>query len=283
MSFDDSAVPAYPSLARLDGKVFAVLGAGQGIGRQTAHALAQAGGRVVCVGRRPEPTNRVAEEVGGRAFVGDAQKRTELEKLFSFTKDELGRVDGVVDVIGQGLNGSTQSVTDTEWEWQYDNVIKHALLAVQIGTPYLKESGGGTFTFVSSSMGRYIYEGLHTVAYSTAKAALNHLTRVAAVELGPSNIRVNTVSPALTRTPRLAEIQDDEWFAGAARNYPLRRTADPADIASVILFLASEQSRHVTGQVIDVDGGLGLLTPSPFPMNGFSGASIREDGTVSPT
>lgn len=281
MQLDTSPVPDYPRLGDLTGQVFAVMGGGQGIGRQAVHALAQAGATVACVGRRKEPTEHVANEVGGIAFLGDAQNSADVERLFSTLKERCGRVDGVVDIIAQGLWCSVESVTPAEWKWQYDNVIGHALLALQLGAPYMDR---GCFTFCSSALGSRIFPGLHSVAYGTSKAALNQLVRIAAAELGPKGIRVNAVSPALVRTPRFDETQTEEWFAAAALNYPVRRIADPSDIASVILFLSSTMSRHVTGQVIDVDGGIGLISPEPFPTTGFTGAKadISEDGTLTP-
>jgi NAD(P)-dependent dehydrogenase (short-subunit alcohol dehydrogenase family) len=272
MEFDETPVPDYAQLARLDGGVFVVLGAGQGIGRQSAHALAQAGAHVVCVGRRREPTERVANEVGGTAFVGDAQERDDMERLFSQVMNDFGRLDGVVDIIAIGLNCSALTVTRDEWEWQYDNVLSHSLSALQLGGPLIAQSGGGSITFIGSLIGHTVSEGVNSVGYSTAKAALAHLARIGAVELGPQGVRVNVVSPALVRTPRYMDNQPEEWFTEAARNYPLRRIAESADVASAVAFLASPLGRHITAQTLMVDGGISALTPSPVPL-GFSGWS----------
>src|SRR5437868_14197479 len=96
--FDASPVPDYRGLLSLADKVFIVLGAGQGIGRQSAHALAQAGATVVCVGRRAQPTEAVAGQVGGHPFTGDASVRADVEKLRDETMQRFGRIDGLVDI-----------------------------------------------------------------------------------------------------------------------------------------------------------------------------------------
>src|SRR5256885_807232 len=103
MEFDETEVPDYGGLMGLDGRAFVVLGAGSGIGRQTTHALAQQGATVVCVGRREEPTRRVAAEVNGRAFVGDAQDRSAVERLFDEIEAEHGHLDGIVNIIATGI------------------------------------------------------------------------------------------------------------------------------------------------------------------------------------
>ena len=280
-TFDESEVPEFARMLRLDGRVFVVLGAGQGIGRQTAHALAQCGALVVCVGRRPEPTERVAEQVGGRAFVGDAQDRSTMVRLVANSEAAYGRLDGVVNVIGMGIASTALEVSDDDWHWQYDNVLAASLLALQIGGPAIARSGGGSITFVSSLAGQRAFAGLPLAAYGTAKAALDHLTRIAAVELGSQDVRVNAISPGLTKTPRNVEHRDEAFFEEAARNYPLLRVSEPADMAAGILFLVSDLARNVTGQVLVIDGGLTLLAPSPIVIGGQGHGRPTEPGRAS--
>ncbi|WP_337185254.1 SDR family oxidoreductase [Phenylobacterium sp.] len=270
MDFDETAVPGYGGLLRLDGQVFVVLGAGQGIGRQSAHALAQAGATVVCVGRRAEPTERVAREVGGVAIVADAQDRGDMVRLFDEVRTRFGKLNGIVDIIAIGIRGGVLDMTDDDYQWQHDNVLRHAFLALQLGAPLMRDSGGGVAVLVSSVAGQHVWPGI-TLAYSIFKAALDHMTRVAAVELGPLGIRVNTVSPGLIKTPRW-QTQTAEWYERVAQRYPVRRIGEPSDIASVILFLSSELSRNMTGQVLVADGGLTIQSPSPVPddMQGWS-------------
>ena len=261
MAFDQTHVPSYADLIRLDGQVFVVLGAGQGIGRQAAHALAQGGATVVCVGRGKEATENVAKEVGGVAFLGDAQERDDMQRLFAEVRERFGKLNGIVDIIAIGIQGGVLDMTDADYQWQHDNVLRHAFLALQLGAPLMRDSGGGAVVLVSSIAGQRVWPGI-TLAYSIFKAALDHMTRVAAVELGPLGIRVNTVSPGLVKTPRW-QTKSAEWFAKVAEAYPLRRIGEPSEIGSVILFLASEMARNMTGQILVADGGLSVQSPLP--------------------
>jgi 3-oxoacyl-[acyl-carrier protein] reductase len=269
MAFDDTPVPSYANLMRLDGQVWVVLGAGQGIGRQSAHALAQSGAKVVCVGRGKEATENVAKEVGGVAFLGDAQSRDDMSRLFDQVRGDFGKLNGIVDIIAIGVQGHIADVTDEDYQWQHDNVLRHAMLALQLGTPLMAESGGGSVVLVSSIAGQRVWPGI-TVAYPIFKAALDHLTRVAAVEFGPQGIRVNTVSPGLIKTPRWRTMSED-WFAKVSEAYPVRRIGEPSEIGSVILFLATELSRNMTGQILIADGGLSIQTPPPVATDMVSG------------
>jgi NAD(P)-dependent dehydrogenase (short-subunit alcohol dehydrogenase family) len=260
-ALDITPVPDYRQLARLDGKGYVVIGAGQGIGRQAAHALTQAGAKVMCVGRGREMTEAVAGEVGGFACLGDATQRSDVERIFSQAEEKLGGVHGIVDSLGMVRRKALLDFTDEDWEWQFDIVLRHAFLAMQIGGRAIARSGGGSITFVGSTAGM-TWSTCHTV-YGTAKAALHNMVRTAAVELGPLRVRVNVVVPGVVRTPRVQAYLDAGRGETAVNYYPLGRLATPADIASVILFMATDSSAYVTGQALLVDGG--LLSQSPMP------------------
>lgn len=267
-TFDETPVPDYLARCRLPEQVVLVIGAGQGIGRQTAHALAQAGAHVICVGRSQPATERIAQEVGGTPFVGDAQRRDDVEQLFDLIESKFGRLHAIVDVPAIGIQATALNVSREDWVWQYDNILSHALLTVQMGGPMIARTGGGAITFVGSVMGHAVMEGLDSVGYGTAKAALNQLARIAAVELGPSGVRVNVVSPGLVMTPRY-QSQSPQWLEAAAKSYPLRRPAEASEVASAILFMTSELASDITGQVLVVDGGLTTLSPPAVPV-GFT-------------
>lgn len=263
---DDSPVPDYPSLLRLDGRGFVLIGAGQGIGRQTAHALASVGARVFCVDKDPDLAGDVATEVGGIPWAGDAADRADAERLFSHAGDRskgLGRIDGVVDIVGMARYARLLDLSDEDWDWHHDIVLRHAFFAMQIGGRAMAAHRGGVMVFVASVSG-ITSAPLHS-AYGAAKAGLMSLVRTGCVELGPAGIRVNAVAPGMVWTPRVSAYVGEEGRQRNAANAPLGRVALPADIASAIVFLASDLAAYVSGQTLVIDGGVG--TKFPYPMD----------------
>ncbi|MBC9718465.1 SDR family oxidoreductase [Streptomyces sp. TRM66268-LWL] len=258
---DDSPVPDYPSLSRLDGRCFVLLGAGNGIGRQTAHALTASGARVVCVDIDKERAEAVAAETGSLAQVADVTRRESVRDLFATSVRESGAVHGVVDIVGMARYKALADLDDEEWDWHFDIVLRHARLAIEYGAEAVAASGGGPLVFVASVSG-LTAAPLHA-AYGAAKAGLVSLVRSAAVEYGARGVRVNAVAPGVVWTPRVAGLLGEEGRARNAANAPLGRVAETSDIASALLFLASPLSSYITGQTLVVDGGVGVKFPYP--------------------
>jgi len=254
-------VPDYMALARLDGRTFIVIGAGQGMGRHTACALAQAGARILCVDRDAKLARAVAKEVGGLPWTCDATKREEVTSMFAAACAELGAVNGVVDVVGEARLKPLAAFTDDDWYWQFDVVLRHVFLTLQVGAPCLAKAGGGPMIFVGSVSGDLCVPA--ETAYGAMKAAQHHMVRAAALEYAPQHIRINAISPGFTRTPRLLKLLDEANWAEIDRTIPVGRAAVPAEMAAAILFLASDLARHVVGQVITVDGGLTIAGKFP--------------------
>jgi NAD(P)-dependent dehydrogenase (short-subunit alcohol dehydrogenase family) len=257
-------VPDYQAWLRLDGRVHVVVGAGQGMGRQAAHALAAAGARVVCVDVDAGRAEAVARETGGRAAVADITEDGQIDGVLAAAERDLGPVSGVTNIVGMTRWVALSEATDEDWQWQNAIVSGQALRTLRAAVPFLARAGGGTLTYVASVSAFTSAPG-HGL-YGMAKAALLSLTRTAAVELGPQGIRVNTISPGATQTPRIA---GDPRFAAAMRENaartPLRKVAEPADIAAALLFVASPLAGHVTGQDLIVDGGLANTWPLALP------------------
>ncbi|MFE0175547.1 SDR family NAD(P)-dependent oxidoreductase [Streptomyces sp. NPDC059002] len=260
---DHSPVPDYAALHRLDGRTFVLLGAGNGIGRQTAHALTAAGARVLCVDIDEGRAAAVAAETGGTAYPADVTRRTEVRELFAYAQRESGPLGGVVDIVGMARYAPLAELDDEAWDWHFSMVLRHAVLAVRYGAEALADAGGGPMVFVASVSG-LTAAPLHA-AYGAAKAGLVSLVRSAAVEYGPRGVRVNAVAPGVVRTPRVAALLGEEGRERNARNAPLARVAETSDIASALLFLASPLSSYVTGQTLVVDGGVGVKFPYPTP------------------
>ena len=257
---DANDVPDYAAMLRLDGQVHVVLGGGFGIGFQTSHALASVGATVVCVDRDEERAAKVAAEVSGIPWTGDITDRESMAALFDFVGERCGRLDGVVDIVGLARYKALVDLTDDDWLFHHEMVIKHAYLALEYSAKYWQRTGtGGSVTFVASVAG--MTSAPNTSAYGAQKAALMSLMRTAAVELGPDGIRVNAVAPGVVRTPR--QQVNPKWtrdlLDSNIAKTPLRRLAYPSDIARVLLFLASPLAAHVTGQSIVVDGGNSIV------------------------
>lgn len=257
---DSNAVPDYPSLLRLDGRGYIVLGAGDGMGRQATHALAQAGAQVLCVDRDSALAETIAGEIGGIAATADVTSRADMERLFALARERLkAPLTGIVDVVGMAITKPLAQLDDAGWAAQFDIVLRHAYLALQLGSSVLPR--GGNITFVGSISGEVSVA--NQAAYGTAKAALHHLVRCAAHELGPAGIRVNAVAPGFVRTPRLLKALSPEFWEKVSSVNPLRRVAVPADIAAALLFLASDLAGYVTGNVMTLDGGTSGIAALP--------------------
>jgi len=263
---DDTPIADYARMLRLDGRRYVVLGAGQGMGRQTAHALAQNGARVFCVDIERERAEDIAQECGNGAlaWTGDATDRASVARLFADVADAFGgKLDGFVDIVGMARYARLLELSDELWDWHFDMNLRHAWLAIQHATPLLEANGGGTMTFVASASG--ITSAPRHGAYGAAKAGLMSLVRTASVELGPKGIRVNAVAPGVVWTPRISALLGDAGRSRNEANAPLRRVALPSNIASALLFLASDLAAYVSGQCLSVDGAVGAKFP--FPMD----------------
>jgi NAD(P)-dependent dehydrogenase (short-subunit alcohol dehydrogenase family) len=251
---DNTPVPDYFGRLRLEGRPFVVLGAGQGIGRQTTHALRQAGASLVCVDREADLAEQIASEVGGTPFVGDIMLRADVERALTTAVDTYGSLHGVVDIVGASRFGAFLDQSDDDWQWTLDIVLRHAVVAGQVAGRIMSEGGGGGVIAYVASISALTSAPMHA-AYGAAKAALMSLVRSMAVELGPAGIRVNAVAPGGTLTPRIAALLGEAGQQASAKAVPLGRMAQPADIAAGLLFLLSDLADFVTGQVLVVDGG----------------------------
>lgn len=259
---DSAAIPSYRDFLSLHGRGFIVLGAGDGMGRQTCHALAQAGAKVLCVDRDPELAQGVAREVSGIAVSADVTVRADMERVFQLAAEAFGRsLRGVVDIVGVAQIGALTDIADDDWDRQFDIVLRHAYLTIQLGGAALATRGGGSMVFVGSISG--LVSVARQAAYGTAKAALHHLVRCSAHELGPRGVRVNAVAPGFVRTPRLLNRLSESFWDTVSEVNPLRRVAIPADVASAILFLCSDLAGYVTANILTLDGGTSSVAALP--------------------
>jgi NAD(P)-dependent dehydrogenase (short-subunit alcohol dehydrogenase family) len=262
---DDSPIPDFASMLRLDGRSYVVAGAGMGMGRQTAHALAQAGAaNVVCVDVEQDRAEEIVAELPdgvGVPWVGDVTKREGAARLAADAEEICGRIDGLVDIIGMARWESILDMTDETFDWEIDVNLRHAfLLSQELGRRMIK-TGGGTLTFIASVSG-LTASPMHA-AYGAAKAGLMSWIQSLAIELGPYNVRANAVAPGTILSPRMDAVFTADQRKANSENAPLGRMGATADIASAALFLTSDLSGYITGRTIVVDGGVDAKFPYP--------------------
>lgn len=245
---------------RLDGQVAVVTGAGRGLGAAIAVAFAEAGADVVIAARTREDLDKVAGQVaaaGQRAHVvaADLADHEAVSALARTAVDEFGRLDIAVNNVGGAMPKPLLDTTNSDLAAAFSfNVINsHALLTAAV-PQMLATAGGGSIINITSAVGRMPGRGFG--AYGTAKAALAHYTRLAALDLSP-RIRVNGIAPGAILTSALDIVAGvDELRKPMENATPLRYLGDPSDIAAAALYLASPAGRYLTGKVLEVDGGL---------------------------
>jgi 7-alpha-hydroxysteroid dehydrogenase len=244
---------------RLDDQVAIVTGAGRGIGRASALALAEQGADVVLTARTEAQLQEVAAEVaalGRRALVhpADVSDTSTLTGLVDAAVAEFGRIDVVVNNAGGTEPRPFLHTSERFFEAAFHFNVTTAFTLTKLATPHLLETGGGSVVNISSAVGRLTGRGY--AAYGTAKAALSHLTRLLASDLAP-RIRVNAIAVGATATSALdVVLTNDELRDTMVATTPLQRLGDVTDIAIAVLYLASPAGGYLTGKVIEVDGGI---------------------------
>lgn len=240
-------------------QVAIVTGAGRGIGRASALALAENGADVVITARTEEQLDAVAAEIralGRRAVVipADVNDTANLPQLVEAAVGDLGRLDIVVNNAGGSEPRAFLQTSERFFEAALHWNVTTAFTLTKLATPAMLETGGGAVVNISSAMGRLSARGY--AAYGTAKGALTHLTRLLAADLAP-RIRVNAIAVGATATSALETLLTDETFTNAMiEATPLGRLGEPEDIALAVAYLASPAGGYLTGKVLQVDGGI---------------------------
>ncbi|MBV9995395.1 MAG: SDR family oxidoreductase [Caulobacteraceae bacterium] len=244
----------------LEGKVALVTGATSGIGRGSAVALAAAGARVACLGRKAEAGSAVVAEIealGGEAIFlrADVTVETEVEKAVADTVAALGGLDIAVNSAGAGTAGSLIDLTEAQYERTFNASVKGLWLSMKYEIRQMLAQGGGSVINLGSVQGRIAY-GI-SAHYTAAKHAVEGYTKSAAVEFAAMGVRVNVVAPGSTRTPMNAAnwAAHPEQTAQRMKAYPIGRFAEVDDIVGAIVFLASDAAAYITGASLVIDGG----------------------------
>jgi 3-oxoacyl-[acyl-carrier protein] reductase len=249
---------------RFKDRVVIVTGGGRGIGAATVRRFAEDGAAVVIADLDEEPARELAAEVeagGGRALaVGcDVSQRASVEALFAAAIKRFGQVDIAVLCAGILRFNLVQDVSEDEWDAVIDTHLKGMFLCAQAAEKVMVPRKYGKLVLLSSGAARGYRARIH---YSAAKAGIEAMTRVLAIELGPSNINVNAVAPGFVET-RMPQ-QHADWLhedyetfkASVVAQTPLRRAGTPEEQAAVITFLCSEDASFITGEIVSVSGGI---------------------------
>jgi NAD(P)-dependent dehydrogenase (short-subunit alcohol dehydrogenase family) len=231
-----------------------VTGGGTGIGRAIVEELAGQGARVVAVGRRPEPLFELADRLGDQVAALPADVTRDARRVIEFATSRFARLDVLVHSAGAFLKAPLSRTSDGQIA-EMLAVNLHAPLSLSREALPALAAARGCIIHISSAAGSYVRADLS--AYGAAKSAIHHATKILAVELGPLGIRCNAVAPGLTRSEMTGPIFDaPDALRFFLEHTALGRVGEPADVARVVAFLASDEAGWVTGQTIAVSGGL---------------------------
>ena len=249
-------------MSTFTGKSVVVTGATSGIGRAAALEFARRGANVLRVGRSADALNEVqplVAEGSGRVatFAGDVTEDGVPERIVATAVEALGGLDVLVNAAGVIATGTMEATSDATWDQMMNVNVRGPFRLMRAAAPHLKARQGNVVN-VSSVNGLRAFAGV--LAYNVSKAAMDHLTRCAALEMAPFGVRVNCVNPGVTITNlhRRGGMNDTQYAAfleRAKETHPLGRPGQPEEVAAMIVFLASDEASWMTGETIPVDGG----------------------------
>ena len=246
-----------PSILDLTGHVAIVTGAGAGIGRAIAETFAGAGAAVMVSDRTAEAAAKVADGIraaGGQAvsIACDVTSEEALDATVSETLKAFGKITILVNNAGGGGPKPFDMPMD-DFTWAYKLNVFSIFRLCQLCAPHIEKAGGGAILNISSMAGEN--KNQRMTSYGSSKAAVNHLTRNMAFDLGPMKIRVNAIAPGAIKTDALATVLTPDIEKAMLKHTPLGRLGEASDIANAALFLCSPASAWVSGQVLTVSGG----------------------------
>jgi len=248
------------AVSRLKNKIALITGAGTGIGRAIALALAREGAEIALVGRREEPLEAVAKEAGGSPLVlaADVSRQGEIDRILAETTTRLGGLNVLVNNAGILHIGTAEQITEEQWDETFGINVRGLWLLSRAVLPYMRKAGGGSIINVASVLG--INGARNRASYAPSKGATILLTKCMAIDHGHEKIRVNAICPSFVETDLTAEVMRKAADADAVRRerisvHPAGRLGQPEDIAGMAVYLASDESAWVTGAALAVDGG----------------------------
>ncbi|EJF11421.1 MULTISPECIES: 3-oxoacyl-[acyl-carrier-protein] reductase [Pontibacter] len=243
----------------LEGKVALVTGASKGIGRAIAEKLVEMGAQVAFTYLSSVEKGQALEQEltanGGKAkgFRSDASDMAQAEKLIEDVVAEFGKIDILVNNAGITRDGLLMRMTEEQWDAVINTNLKSVFALTKGATKHMMRAKSGSIINITSVVG--IKGNAGQANYSASKAGIIGFTKSVALELGSRNIRCNAVAPGFIETEMTGELDQkvvDEW----RKAIPLKRGGSPEDVANAVAFLASDQSSYISGQVLQVDGGM---------------------------
>lgn len=250
-------------MGRLDGKAAVVTGGGRGIGRAVCLAFAKEGADVIVnYASQDKPAQEVVELIGkmGRKAVavkGNVAVKADVEKIINTCVDHFGKIDILVNNAGVSKPSMLYKMTEEQWDEVIDIQLKGPFLCTQVASKFMMDRKYGRIINVTSSAGLWGTKG--QINYSAAKGGVVALTKSAARELAGYGITVNVIQPGYVSTEMFDRVKSDpkllEIYTGRIL---LGRFAEPEEVAPTFVFLASDEANYITGQLICVDGGLGM-------------------------
>ena len=240
------------AFASLEGKRALVTGASKGIGRAIAEELARAGATVV-VGYRSgkDDAEELATAIGGRAVQADVSSPADARRLV----EEAGDVDVLVNNAGLTRDGLLARMSDDDWDTVIATNLSSIFYTCRAVTRPMMKKRAGSIVNISSVVG--VHGNWGQTNYAASKAGIIGFTKSLARELGSRNVRANVVAPGYVKT-QLTEVLPEEATKAMIANTPLGRVAEPVEVAGAVRFLASDAAAFITGEVLLVDGGLGM-------------------------